>query len=67
MSEIKGRNEFLEAIKVQTGEALANMVRDMSVTTGTKEKIKALQLRPSKGQIITKEYADIITNLANDK
>lgn len=49
MSEIKGRNEFLEAIKVQTGEALSNMVRDMSVSTRTKEKIKALQLRPGKG------------------
>lgn len=67
MSEIKGRNEFLEAIKVHTGEALANMVRDMSVSTGTKDKMKALQLRPSKGEIITKEYAEIITNLANDK
>ena len=37
MGETKSRQEFLEAIKVQTGEALANMVmREHSVSTNTR-------------------------------
>lgn len=66
MSEVKPRSEFLEAIKIETGEALANMaMREPSISTSTKNKIKALQLRPNKGQTISKEYGEMFSSIIN--
>lgn len=68
MKEVKPRSEFLEAIKVETGEALADMVRrDPSVSTSTKDKMKALQLRPNRAQVVSKEYGELFTSIVNEK
>lgn len=67
-SEVKSRAEFLEAIQVETGEALANMVmRDPSVSTNTRDKMKSLNLRPNRAQIASKEYGELFTSLAQEK
>lgn len=58
MSEVPPRNQFLDAIKVdiKNGEALANLGKEFSISTSTKNKMNAMKLRPNKGQVITKEY-----------
>ena len=47
---------------------MANMVmREPSIAASTKEKMKALQLRPNKASTVSKEYGQLFTHIANDK
>jgi hypothetical protein len=53
---------------VETGEALANMVmREPSVSGSTRDKMKALSLRPNKTAVVAQEYGEIFSTLANEK
>mgnify|MGYP000309559474 CR=1 FL=1 len=43
------------------------VMREPSVSTSTKQKMKALNLRPNRSQAISKEYGEMFTNIAQEK
>lgn len=43
------------------------VMREPSISTSTKNKMKALQLRPNKADVISREYGQIFTSIINEK